>query len=285
MPLRPSESAGRKAARRFFAHRAAITGLVVLAIVALAAIFGPVIYDRDPDVTNLADAFLSPTETHLLGTDSRGRDALARLLSAGRISLTVGLAAALSATMLGLAVGLLAGTFGGWIDTVLMRLTDIVLALPVLIAVAVVVGVIGPSLGIVVLFIGLFQWPEAARVVRSVVLSLREQDFVLAARALGSTNGRLMRRHLLFHALAPLTVTGTFTVAVALLTEAALSFIGIGVQPPQASWGNMLADASQLFVLRDYPWYWIPPGVAIFATVLAVNLVGDGLRDALDPHG
>ena len=114
--------------------------------------------------------------------------------------------------------------------------------------------------------------------------ALREQDFVLAARALGSTNGRIMRKHLFFHAVAPLTVTGTFTVAIALLTEAGLSFLGIGVQPPQASWGNMLADAQQVFILRQYPWYWIPPGLAIFVTVLAVNLVGDGLRDALDPH-
>jgi ABC-type dipeptide/oligopeptide/nickel transport system permease subunit len=138
---------------------------------------------------------------------------------------------------------------------------------------------------IIVLFIGLFLWPEAARVVRGVVLSLREQDFVLAARALGATNGRIIRKHLIFHALAPQTVTGTFTVGIALLTEAGLSFIGIGIAPPQASWGNMLSDAQQLFILREYPWYWLPPGIAIFVTVLAVNLVGDGLRDALDPHG
>ena len=172
--------------------------------------------------------------------------------------------------------------FGGWVDTLFMRITDTVLAIPPLIAIAIVVGIIGTGLEIVVLFIALFTWPEAARIVRSVVLSLREQDFVLAARALGATNGRIIRKHLVFHALAPLTVTGTFTVAIALLTEAALSYLGIGVKPPQPSWGNMLYDAQQLFILRDYPWYWLPPGIAIFVTVLAVNLVGDGLRDALD---
>ena len=182
-------------------------------------------------------------------------------------------------------MGLIAGIFGGWVDTLIMRVTDVVLAIPALIAIAIVVGIVGSGLEIVVLVIGLFTWPEAARIVRAVVLSLREQDFVLAARALGASNVRIMSKHLIFHALAPLTVTGTFTVAVALLTEASLSYLGIGVRPPQASWGNMLYDAQQLFILRDYPWYWVPPGLAIFVTVLAVNLVGDGLRDALDPHG
>ncbi len=279
-----SESAGRRALRRFLRHRAALVGMIVLALIALAAVFGPFIYGHDPDITDLGKGYTPPGATYLLGADSLGRDLLARLLVAGRVSLSVGIAAALVATGLGLVVGLVAGTFGGWVDAILMRFTDIVLALPVLLAVAVVSGVVGPGLTIIILVIGLFGWPEAARIVRSVILSLREQDFVLAARALGSTNGRIIRKHLLFHALAPLTVTGTFTVAIALLTEAGLSFLGIGVQPPQASWGNMLADAQQVFILRQYPWYWIPPGLAIFVTVLSVNLVGDGLRDALDPH-
>jgi ABC-type dipeptide/oligopeptide/nickel transport system permease subunit len=282
---RRSESAGRRAMRRFLRHRAALAGIIVLLLITFFALLGPVIYGRDPDVTDLTKQFTPPGSAYPFGADSVGRDLLARLMSAGRVSLSVGLAAALFATTLGLLVGLVAGTFGGWVDTVLMRLTDIFLALPNLLAVAIVVGIVGNGLLIVVLVIGAFYWPEAARIVRSVILSLREQDFVLAARALGSGDFRIMRKHLLFHALAPLTVTGTFTVAIALLTEAGLSYLGIGVQPPQASWGNMLADAQQLFVLRQYPWYWIPPGVAIFITVLAVNLVGDGLRDALDPHG
>jgi peptide/nickel transport system permease protein len=282
---RRSESAGRRALRRFLRHRAALAGFFLLLLIVFAAVILPFIYGKDPDITELKNQFSTPSAAHPLGTDRIGRDLLARLLYAGRVSLSVGAAAALFATVIGLVVGLIAGIFGGWVDTLFMRITDTVLAIPPLIAIAIVVGIIGTGLEIVVLFIALFTWPEAARVVRSVVLSLREQDFVLAARALGANNWRIMTKHLVFHALAPLTVTGTFTVAIALLTEASLSYLGIGVKPPQASWGNMLYDAQQLFILRDYPWYWLPPGLAIFVTVLAVNLVGDGLRDALDPHG
>ena len=280
-----SESAGRRAVRRFLRHRAALAGLLILAAIALAAIVGPIVLGIDPDATNPKIQFQTPSSTHILGTDRIGRDLFARLLAAGRVSLSVGVAAALFATGLGLIIGLIAGVFGGVVDTVLMRTADAVLAIPTLIAIAITVGIVGTGLTIVVVFIGLFSWPEAARVVRSVVLSLREQDFVLAARSMGATQWRIISRHLLFHALAPLTVTGTFTIAVALLTEASLSYLGIGVTPPQPSWGNMLYDAQQLFILRQYPWYWLPPGLAIFVTVLAVNLVGDGLRDALDPHG
>jgi ABC-type dipeptide/oligopeptide/nickel transport system permease subunit len=282
--MRPSESAGRRALRRFIHHRAAVAGLIILVAIAAMVILFPLVYQVDPNDTSLRDRFSSPSAEHPLGTDRLGRDLLARLLDAGRISLAVGVTAAFLATFVGMVMGLIAGTFGGWVDSLIMRITDVVLSLPFLIAVAVVVAIVGNGVEIVVLVIGLFIWPEAARIVRSVVLSLREQDFVLAARALGATNGRIIRRHLVLHSLGPLTVTGTFTVAVALLVEATLSYLGIGVRPPQASWGNMLYDAQQLFILRDYPWYWIPPGLAIFITVLAVNLVGDGLRDALDPH-
>jgi ABC-type dipeptide/oligopeptide/nickel transport system permease subunit len=284
-PILIGESAGRRAVRRFLRHRAALAGLFILGLIAAVAILLPLVYRVDPDFTNPKIQFTPPNAVHPLGTDRIGRDLLARLIYAGRVSLAVGVAAAFFATGLGLILGLIAGVFGGAVDTLIMRLTDVVLAIPQLIAIAIVVGLVGTGVEIVVVFIGLFSWPEAARIVRSVVLSLREQDFVLAARSMGATNGRIIRRHLLFHALAPLTVTGTFMVAVALLTEASLSYLGIGVRPPQPSWGNMLYDAQQLFVLRDFPWYWVPPGLAIFITVLAVNLVGDGLRDALDPHG
>ena len=282
---RPSESAGRRALRRFVHHRGALVGLAIIAIVAVLAIFAPLFTWHDPNATNTRIQYTPPNADYLLGTDRLGRDLWARLLHAGRVSLSVGIAAAFVATGIGLVLGLIAGMFGGVVDTVIMRTTDAVLAIPPLIAIAIVVGIVGTGLEIVVLVIGLFQWTEAARVVRAVVLSLREQEFVTAARALGARNSWIIRRHLLFHALAPLTVTGTFMVAIALLTEATLSYLGIGVKPPTASWGNMLYDAQQLFILRDHPWYWIPPGVAIFVTVLAVNLVGDGLRDALDPHG
>ena len=282
---RRSESAGRRALRRFIHHRGALIGLSLIAIMTLLAIFAPLFSWHDPNFTNTRIQYTPPNGDYLLGTDRLGRDLWARLLYAGRVSLSVGITAAIVATGIGLLLGLVAGMFGGWVDTVIMRTTDAVLAIPSLIAIAIVVGIVGTGLEIVVLVIGLFQWPEAARVVRAVVLSLREQEFVTAARALGARNTWIIRRHLLFHAFAPLTVTGTFMVAIALLTEAALSYLGIGVTPPTSSWGNMLYDAQQLFILRDHPWYWMPPGIAIFIAVLAVNLVGDGLRDALDPHG
>jgi peptide/nickel transport system permease protein len=259
--------------------------MTVLTVVALAAIFAPFLSWHDPNFTNTRLQYTPPNSEFLLGADRLGRDLWARLLYAGRVSLSVGIAAAFVATGIGLILGLIAGIFGGWDDTLIMRTTDAVLAIPALIAIAIVVGIVGTGLEIVVLVIGLFGWTEAARIVRAVVLSLREQDFVTAARALGARNMWIIRRHMVFHALAPLTVTGTFTVAGALLTEAALSYLGIGVKPPTSSWGNMLYDAQQLFILRDHLWYWLPPGIAIFVTVLAVNLVGDGLRDALDPHG
>lgn len=259
-------------------------GLALLGILFAAAVVGPLLYGRDPDLTDTAARFRQPSGVNPLGTDGLGRDLFARLLYAGRVSIAVGLSAAFVATLVGLTLGMIAGVSGGVIDTLIMRATDIVLALPLLIAISVVIGVIGTGVEVVVIVIGLLAWPEAARVVRAVVLSLREQEFVLAARALGASNRRIVTKHLLWHAVAPLTVTGTFTVAGALLTEAALSYLGIGVKAPQPSWGNMLSDAQQLFILRQYLWYWLPPGLAIFGTVLAINLVGDGLRDALDPH-
>ena len=284
-PRRASESAGRRALRRFLRHRGALFGMTVLIVISLGAILAPVLSWHDPNFTNTRLQYTPPNSEFLLGADRLGRDLWSRLLHAGRISLSVGIAAAFVATGIGLVLGLIAGIFGGWVDTLIMRTTDAVLAIPSLIAIAIVVGIVGTGLEIVVLVIGLFGWTEAARIVRAVVLSLREQDFVTAARALGARNMWIIRRHMVFHALAPLTVTGTFTVARALLTEAALSYLGIGVKPPTSSWGNMLYDAQQLFILRDHLWYWLPPGIAIFVTVLAVNLVGDGLRDALDPHG
>ena len=277
-------SARRRAVERFVRHRAGLAGLVVLALMSGIAIAAPAIAPHDPNLTAVALRNMPPSTQFLLGTDSVGRDVLSRMMFAGQVSLAVGVAAAGVATSIGLVLGLIAGTFGGIVDALIMRLTDVVLALPSLIAIAVVAGLVGGGMWIVVLVLGLFGWTEAARVVRASVLSLREEEFVLAARALGASDSWVIRKHLVFHALAPLTVTGTFTVARALLTEAGLSFLGIGVQPPQASWGNMLSDAQSLSVLTQMPWLWVPPGVAIFVTVVAVNLVGDGLRDALDPH-
>jgi len=278
------EGVRRRALRRFVHHKAALAGVGVLVLTATLAIAAPIIAPHDPNLTRVDLRNMPPGNSYLLGTDGIGRDVLSRLLFAGQVSLAVGISAAFVATAIGLVVGLIAGTIGGLVDMLAMRLTDIVLSVPSLIAIAIVTGLMGGGFWVVVLVLGLFGWTEAARVVRAELLSLREQEFMIAARGLGANHLWVIRKHLLFYALPPLTVTGTFTVARALLTEAGLSFLGIGVQPPQATWGNMLTDAQSLNVLTSLPWLWIPPGMAIFITVVAVNLVGDGLRDALDPH-
>jgi peptide/nickel transport system permease protein len=279
-----ARSPGRMALRRFFRHRLAMLGLAILAVVALLSILAPLIAPTDPFKVDLAFFRKPPGPGHPLGTDSAGRDVLSRLLYAGQVSLSVGLAAAFMSTTIGLVLGLLAGTYGGWVDTVIMRLTDVVLSFPALVVIITIVALVGPSRETVILGIGLFFWPTACRIVRGLALSLREQDFVLAARALGSSTRHVMARHMVPSVLSPLTVTATFAVAQAILLEAALSFLGLGVRPPQPSWGNMLNEAQSLTILESMPWLWLPPGLAIAITVLAINFIGDGLRDALDPR-
>ncbi|MBI2755636.1 MAG: ABC transporter permease [Chloroflexi bacterium] len=272
------------ALRRFGRHRLAMFGVLVIGLIALAALFAPLIAPSDPLKVDLAFFRKPPNEVHPLGTDSAGRDVLSRLIYAGQVSLTVGLVAAVMATSIGLVLGSISGHYGGWVDAVIMRTTDVFLAFPSLMVIITVVALVGPSMGTIILGIGLFNWPTACRIVRGLALSLREQDFILAARALGSPEGRIVARHLIPSVLSPLTVTATFAVAQAILTEAALSFLGLGVRPPQASWGNMLNEAQSLTILESMPWLWLPPGVAIAVTVLAINFIGDGLRDALDPR-
>jgi len=269
---------------RFLRHRLALIGLVTLGIIAVLSFAAPLIAPSDPFKVDLAFFRKPPGPGHPLGTDSAGRDVLSRLLYAGQVSLTVGLAAALMSTTIGLVLGTLAGTYGGWVDTVIMRLTDVVLSFPALVVIITIVALVGPSRETVILGIGLFFWPTACRIVRGLALSLREQDFFTAARALGASTRRIMVHHMVPSVLSPLTVTATFAVAQAILLEAALSFLGLGVRPPQPSWGNMLNEAQSLTILESMPWLWLPPGLAIAITVLAINFIGDGLRDALDPR-
>ena len=279
-----ARSPGQMALRRFLRHRLALVGLGILIVVALLSFLAPLIAPTDPFKVDLAFFRKPPGPGHLLGTDSAGRDVLSRLLYAGQVSLTVGLAAALMSTTIGLVLGCLAGTYGGWTDTVIMRATDVVLSFPALVVIITIVALVGPSRETVILGIGLFYWPTACRIVRGLALSLREQDFFLAARALGASTTHSIVRHMVPSVLSPLTVTGTFAVAQAILLEAALSFLGLGVRPPQPSWGNMLNEAQSLTILESMPWLWLPPGLAIAITVLAINFIGDGLRDALDPR-
>lgn len=277
------ESLGRLFWRRFRRHRMAIVGSLVLLALAAVSIAAPWVAPQDPNATTPAFE-QPPSAQHWLGTDGIGRDVLSRLIWGGRISLTVGLVAVSIAVGIGTLVGSLAGFFGGWVDNVLMRLVDIVLSFPSLVLLIVVASILPPSIYSTMAVIGLLSWPGTARLVRGEFLSLREREFVEAARASGAGRARIIFGHMLPNALAPVVVAATFGVADAILTESALSFLGLGVRPPTPSWGNMLSEALAYRVLVLEPWLWIPPGVMIFLAVVSINLVGDALRDALDPR-
>ena len=239
---------------------------------------------QSPYAVDLRAYRQGPSAEHLLGTDSAGRDVMARVIWAGRVSLSVGVVAVSLYVVIGVVLGSLAGFFGGWIDSVIMRLADIVLAYPSLIVIITIVALVGPSIYNVMVVIGCLGWPPIARLVRGNVLSLRERDYTIAARASGATSGRILFRHILPNAIAPVIVAASFGMAQAIILEAGLSFLGLGVQPPTPSWGNMLTDAQSFNVLENMLWLWIPPGLMIVLAVLAINFVGDGLRDALDPQ-
>jgi peptide/nickel transport system permease protein len=268
---------------RFRRDRVAGFGLVMLAIVVMLAIFAPWLAP-DPFSVDLDAVKKPPNALHLLGTDSAGRDVLARLLFGARVSMSVGLAAVAIATCVGTLVGLTSGYGGGKIDNLLMRLTEFVQTFPLFFAVVILVALVGPNLFNVMAVIGLLSWPGLARLVRGQVLSLRHQQYVEAARAIGARGRRVIFLHVLPGVLPYLAVYGALALAQAILTEAALSFLGLGVQMPIPSWGGMMNSAQSLTVLESQPWLWVPPGLAIATTVLCANFVGDALRDAFDPR-
>jgi peptide/nickel transport system permease protein len=270
--------------QRFRRHRIALAGTVILFLLTVASIGAPWVVNHDPYSVNISAYREGPQAGYFLGTDSSGRDVLSRLLYAGRVSLSVGLVAVGIYTLIGVILGALAGFFGSWVDSLIMRFADIVLSFPSLIVIITIVSILGPSIYNLMLVIGLLGWPPIARIVRALFLSLREQEFIVASRTVGATNSRIIYRHILPNALAPVIVAATFGMANAILLEASLSFLGLGVQPPTPSWGNMLTDAQSISVLESMPWLWVPPGVMIALAVLSINFIGDGLRDALDPH-
>jgi peptide/nickel transport system permease protein len=269
---------------RFRRHRLALIGSVMLLLLIVGAIGAPFLSPHGPYSVDLRFYRSPPSLAHFLGTDSSGRDIWSRLLFAGQVSLSVGLVAVSIYAAIGIVLGAVSGFYRGWVDSVIMRLADIVLSFPSLIIIITIVSIVGPSIYNVMVVIGLLGWPPIARIVRGQFLTLREREFVLASRAVGSSNSRIIFRHLLPNALAPVIVAATFGIAGAILLEAGLSFLGLGVQPPTPSWGNMLTDARSLTVLESMPWLWIPPGAMIALAVLSINFIGDGLRDALDPY-
>ncbi|MBA2521530.1 MAG: ABC transporter permease [Chloroflexia bacterium] len=270
--------------RSFVKHRLALAGLAIVTLLGLAALLAPVVATHDPYTVDLLAAGEPPSGAHWLGTDEVGRDVFSRLVYGSRVSLSVGLVAVTIATVIGTTLGAISGYFGGLADGVLQRLTDTVMCFPPLIVIIAAVSITGPSIWNVMMIIGLLTWTSTCRLVRGQFLALREREFVEAARALGVGDVRLIFRHVLPNAVAPVIVAATFGVAAAILTEAGLSFLGLGVQPPTASWGNQINLAQSATILQRMPWLWAPAGVLIAVAVLSINFVGDGLRDALDPR-
>jgi peptide/nickel transport system permease protein len=275
------DSPGRLAVRAVLSRPTAVFGGVVLVLVALLAIFAPWIAPSDPLATSWAAVRKAPSAAHWFGTDEVGRDLLSRTIWGARASLSAGVIAVTIAVGAGVPIGMLAGYVGGWLDAVIGRLTDAMLAVPFLILAIALAAFLGPSLGNAMIAIGVTATPIFVRLARGQVLAARAEDWVEAARAVGNPPARILLRHILPNILPPVMVQATLAVAAAIIAEASLSFLGLGQQPPAPSWGSMLNTAQRF--LTQAPWMAVFPGIAIFLTVLAFNLFGDGLRDALDP--
>jgi peptide/nickel transport system permease protein len=283
-------SPGKLAWKRFRKNKIAMTGLVILTIIILISILGPILSPYNMAAIDLSNTTASPSLAHLLGTDANGRDNLTRVMYAGRISLAVGFLSVLIQVVIGGALGVIAGYYGGIIDSIIMRLVDIFSCLPTL-PILMMLGAIMLDLKVrpenkmyvLMLIIGLLSWPGLCRLVRGEILSLREKEYMQATEALGLKDRRKMFKHLLPNTAATIIVTAALGVGSAILTESGLSFLGLGVTVPTPSWGALIQSVDDMDTLQNYPWLWVPAGICILLTVVSVNLIGDGLRDALDP--
>jgi peptide/nickel transport system permease protein len=268
--------------RRFMRNRLAIFGSVLVLLLFLTAIFAPLLAPADPYEQDLGNTLAGPSSAHLLGTDVLGRDQFSRLVYGSRIAVIVGLSAIFLATLIGVALGAISGYLGGFWDSLIMRIADIFFAFPLLIGAIVLILVLGRGVPPVILALAIFTWATIARLLRSSILSVRESEYVEAARALGATRWRIVTRHILPNSMAPVLVYSTFSVGLAIVAEASLSFLGVGVRPDVPEWGNMIAVGQQFVGVHDY--LWLFPSLAVVLTVLGFAFVGDGLRDALDPR-
>ena len=280
-----SESFFRKAVLRFFRHKLAVVGLVVFVVVILMSIFYPMIVDSSVafDV-NYAALNKGPQKGHIMGTDALGRDVFMRLMLGGRVSLSVGIVAAVFSTLIGITLGGIAGFFGGKVDNIIMRFTDTMMCFPFMVICMVLVSIFGAGVGNTMMAIALLKWTNAARITRGEILYLRERQFIEADKALGINRFKTLFAHIIPNAISPIIVNTTFVMADTIMTEASLSFLGMGVLLPTPTWGNMLRESSTMVILSTRPWLWLPPGLMIALTVLSINFLGDGLRDALDPR-
>ena len=273
-----------QAVKKFMHNRKAVLGLIIVCFLVLAVILMPIFMKLDPYTTDRAVGFnKAPCPGHLLGTDDVGRDLFARLLYGGRISLFVGIMSTIISVLIGIPLGLIAGYFRGIAETVIMRVADAFMSFPTMVLILVLVAVFGPSILTVTVVIGVLGWTAIAKLIYGNVLSIREREYIQATKAIGMSTPKILLSEVLPNAIPPVWANISFRVAGAILTESSLSFLGLGVQTPQASWGNIIFAAQNLLVLTARPWVWFPPGICIILVVVGFNFIGEGVRDALDP--
>ena len=273
-----------QAVKKFMHNRKAVLGLIIVCFLVLAVILIPIFMKPDPYTTDRAVGFnKAPCSGHPLGTDDVGRDLFARLLYGGRISLFVGIMSTIISVLIGIPLGLIAGYFRGIAETVIMRVADAFMSFPTMVLILVLVAVFGPSILTVTVVIGVLGWTAIAKLIYGNVLSIREREYIQATKAIGMSTPKILLSEVLPNAIPPVWANISFRVAGAILTESSLSFLGMGVQTPQASWGNIIFAAQNLLVLTARPWVWFPPGICIILVVVGFNFIGEGVRDALDP--
>lgn len=269
--------------KKILANKMCLISLIVLLLLSLFSIFGPMFTGYESDSIDLLNMLSGPSKTHLLGTDELGRDMLTRLAEGGRVSISVGLIATLFKLCIGVLLGCIAGLYGGLAESVIMRIVDIIMCFPFFVIALCIASITGPSYHNTIFIIGILGWPGVCRIVRSQVLSLKNVEYVDAARSLGLSQMEIIFRHILPNASGPIIVYTTLSVANAILMEASLSFLGLGIAMPQSSWGTILSTAQNMQILQDCWWMWIPAGILVLCTVLAINFLGDGLAEILDP--
>ncbi|RAL21352.1 oligopeptide ABC transporter permease [Thermoflavimicrobium daqui] len=283
-PEKKQQSPWQLALSRFMKNKLAVVGIIILLLIVIFSIAAPMLSDFDPNKPDAYNTDAEPDDVHLLGTDEIGRDVLTRLLYGGRISLLVGLTSSLMIVVIGGLLGAIAGYYGKWIDMIIMRIVDILLVLPTLLLMLFVVTIMQKTtIWSLILVFGLTAWPVTARLVRGEVLSIREREFILSAKSIGCSDFQIIFKHVIPNVLPTIIVNATLLMATMILAEAGLAYLGFGVAPEiTPTWGNMLHSASNVTVLTDQPWLWIPPGLLVVLTVLSINFIGDGLRDAFD---
>lgn len=269
--------------KKFKKNKLAMIGALILGVLLIIAVFAPIFISIDMNKVDLSNISSAPSRLHLLGTDDMGRDIFARVIQGGRVSLLVGIVATLMEVIIGVTLGAIAGYLGGLFDFIIMRVVDVIMCFPFFVIAITLAALLGPSLWNVIIIIGMLSWTGIARIVRGEILAIREMEYVEAAKALGLNWREILLKHVIPNVIPAILVATTLSIAGAILTEASLSFLGLGVKLPMPSWGNMLSSAQNMSTLKNEWWQWLPAGLCIFLTVLSINFVGDGLRDVLDP--